>query len=210
VTGPSAPRLAAARDALLRAAKLAPDLWRAHYYLGRVYRDLDDSRNAARQFTLAVATHPTYTLGYLALVEIYRRWGYIDQALAVAMIGTRNTPAADAGQLWYEVGMAYDAQRADDQAIAAFSKVIAGHPEDTSARFQRAQVYVRKADFASAERDLEVVLAAKEPQIAEAKPIAAQILSEIARKRRLESAVRSCPPGKRCLVDETDVLDTTK
>jgi Tfp pilus assembly protein PilF len=35
------------------------DLWRAHCYLGRVYRDLDDSRHAAEQFSRAIATHPT-------------------------------------------------------------------------------------------------------------------------------------------------------
>src|SRR6185369_9186576 len=44
---PPAGTLDDARDALVRAAKLAPALWRAHYYLGRIYRELDDARRAA-------------------------------------------------------------------------------------------------------------------------------------------------------------------
>src|ERR1051325_4585484 len=67
-------QLDAARDALRRAAVLAPDLWRAHYYLGRVYRDLDDARRAAEQFTRTITTHPNYRFGYIALIELYRKW----------------------------------------------------------------------------------------------------------------------------------------
>ena len=160
---PPALKLDAARDALLRAARLAPDLWRAHYYLGRVYRDLDDSRHAAEQFTRTIKTHPTYRFGYIALIELYRRWDYIDQAIAVAMLGTANVSAADAGELWYEAGMAYDARHATDQAIDAFSKAIAGKPDDASSKFQRGQVYFRKGDLANARHDLEDVVSSSDP-----------------------------------------------
>lgn len=181
---PSALKLDAALGALRRAAKLAPDLWRAHYYLGRVYRDLDDSRHAAEQFAQTIATHPTYRFGYIALIELYRRWDYFDQAVAVALLGTVNVPAAEAGELWYEAGMAYDARHADDQAIAAFSKAITGKAEDAGSKFQRGQVYFRKGDFANAKRDLEDVVSATDPQIAAVKPIASQLLGQIARKQR--------------------------
>jgi tetratricopeptide (TPR) repeat protein len=179
---PALLKLDASRDALLRAAKLAPDLWRAHYYLGRIYRDRDDARHAAEQFTATIKTHPSYRFGYIALIELYRRWDYIDQALAVAMLGTTNVAASDAGELWFEVGMAYDAKHADDKAIEAFGKAIASKPDDASSKFQRGQIYFRKGDFASAKADLEQVLASNDPRIANTKPVARQILVQIASK----------------------------
>jgi tetratricopeptide (TPR) repeat protein len=207
---PSALKLDAARDALLRAAKLAPDLWRAHYYLGRVYRELDDSRHAAEQFSRTIATHPTYRPGYIALIELYLRWDYFDQAIAVALLGTANVPAAEAGELWYEAGMAYDAKRADDHAIAAFSKAIAGKPEDPSSKFQRGQVYFRKGDFANARRDLEDVVRSMDPQIAAVKPIAAQLLGLIGHRQHAPDAAstRSCTGGMpTCTLDDRGIGD---
>jgi tetratricopeptide (TPR) repeat protein len=170
-------RLDAARDALWRATQLAPRLWRAHYYLGRVYRDLDDSRHAAEAFTHAIALHPQYRASYLALSELYRSWEYFDQALAVARLGAAVLPA-DA-EVWYEVGMAYDAKRADDAAIAAFSKVLAERPGDVRSSFQRGQIYLRIGDTASARRDLEAVAASSDPQSADARSIAIQLLARL-------------------------------
>ncbi|HEU4732309.1 MAG TPA: tetratricopeptide repeat protein [Kofleriaceae bacterium] len=181
---PAALSLEPARDALLRAEKLAPDLWRAHYYLGRVYRDLDDSRRAAEQFTKTIKTHPTYRFGYIALIELYRRWDYLDQALAVAMLGAANVPPGEVSELWYEAGMVYDAKHADDQAIEAFGKAIAARPDDAGSKFQRGQVYFRKGDLANARRDLEDVARSSDPQVAPVKPIATQLLGQIARKQR--------------------------
>lgn len=179
---PAALKLDPARDALLRATKLAPDLWRAHYYLGRIYRDRDDARHAAEQFAATIKTHPSYRFGYIALIELYRKWDYIDEALAVATVGTTNVAAADASELWFEVGMAHDARHADDKAIEAFGKAIAGKPDDASSKFQRGQIYFRKGDFANAKVDLEQVVASGDPRIASAKPVARQILAQIASK----------------------------
>jgi len=176
-------KLDAARDALRRAVKRGPDLWRAHYYLGRVYRDLDDARREAEQFSATITTHPSYRFGYIALVELYRRWTYDDQALAVAQLGTANVPAAESPELWFEVGMAYDAKREDDKAIEAFGKAIAGKPSDLSSKFQRGQIYFRKGDFANARRDLDEVAKSGDPSIAGVKPLASQMLGQIARKQ---------------------------
>jgi tetratricopeptide (TPR) repeat protein len=186
---PALVKLDDARDALLRAAKIAPDLWRAHYYLGKLYRDRDDARRAAEQLALTIKTHPSYRCGYIALIELYRRWDYDDQALAVALAGTANVPASELNELWFEVGMAYDAKRgsdktADDKAIEAFGKAIAAKPDDAGSKFQRGQIYYRKNNFAAAKADLEEVVASTDPRVAGAKPIARQILSQIANKKR--------------------------
>jgi tetratricopeptide (TPR) repeat protein len=171
-----------ARDALRRAIKLAPDLWRAHYYLGRIYRERDDARGAAEQFTATIKTHPTYRFAYIALIELYRRWDYLDQALALGQLGTTNVPAPEAWELWFELGMIYDAKRAPDQAIDAFGKAIAGKPDDFTSKFQRGQLYFRKGDYANARRDLDEVMKSTDPGIASVKPVAQQMLTQMASK----------------------------
>lgn len=173
-----------ARDALRRATKLNPDLWRAHYYLGRVYRDLGDSKRAAEQFSLTIKTHPTYRYGYIALIELYRKWDFVDQALAIATLGTQQVPAAEAWELYFELGMAYDAKRATDPAIEAFTKAIAGKPDDMTSKFQRGQLYFRKGDYASAKRDLDEVVKSTDPSMASVKPVATQILTQMAAKKK--------------------------
>ncbi|HEX3766409.1 MAG TPA: tetratricopeptide repeat protein [Kofleriaceae bacterium] len=182
VIEPAQLQLDAARDALRRAARLDPRLWRAHYYLGRVYRDLDDSRHAAEQFALTITTHPSYRFGYVALVELYRRWSYNDQAAAVAQQGTQHVAAAESGDLWFELGMAYDAKRDDDKAIEAFTRALAVRPGDLGSKFQRGQAYFRKNDYASAKRDLDEVARSTDPAVASTKPLAVQMLDQIARK----------------------------
>lgn len=180
---PSLLRLEPAIAALRRAARLGPELWRAHYYLGRAYRDVDDARRAAEQFTQTIKTHPAYRFGYIALSELYRRWDYADESLAIASLGAASVPAGEAAELWFEVGMAHDAKHADDKAIEAFGKAIAIKPDDASSKFQRGQIYYRKNDLASARADLEDVMKSADPRLAHAKPIAKQVLSQIASKQ---------------------------
>jgi tetratricopeptide (TPR) repeat protein len=187
---PWAPRLQAARAALIAADKRAPELWRAHFYLGRVFRDLDDPRRAAVQFSATIRTNPGYRPAYIALIEIYRRWDYIGQALTVAMLGAANVPAAEAADLWFEVGIIHDARHADDQAIEAFGKAIAASPGDAGARFERAQLYLRKGDLPSARRDLEEVARSTDPRAGVTKQFAAQLLAMLAARRAADPQPR--------------------
>jgi lipopolysaccharide biosynthesis regulator YciM len=188
---PSMLKLDAARDALSNALRTSPELWRAHYYLGRIYRDLDDARHAAVQFTATIKTHPAYRAAYVALIELYRRWDYIDQALAVALLGTANVSAAEAGDLWFEAGVMYDLKRADDKALEAYSKAIAARADDANARFQRGQIYLRKGDLANAKRDLEEVARSADPRIAPARQLATQFLAQIATTKAVAGSRRA-------------------
>jgi tetratricopeptide (TPR) repeat protein len=180
---PSGLKLDAARDALVRASSIAPMLWRAHYYLGRVFRDSDDPRRAAEQFRHTIVMHPTYRYGYIQLIQLYRRWDYVDQALAIANLGTATVPTAEAGELWFELGMAYDAKRADAKAIDAFTTAIAVRPDDMSAKFQRGQILARKGDVAAARRDLEEVARSTDPKLVSEKQVATQLLAQIAARK---------------------------
>jgi tetratricopeptide (TPR) repeat protein len=176
---PAGLQLDGARDALAAAVKLAPELWRARYYLGRVYRDVDDPRRAAQQFTQAIRANPGYRLGYVALSELYRRWDYLDQALVVATLGTARVPAAETTELWFEVAMVHDARHANDKAIEAFGKAITGRPDDAISKMQRGQLYFQKGDLVNARRDLEDVKRSQDPRVASFKPLASQLLAQI-------------------------------
>ena len=183
---PTLLRLDAARDALARAVKLVPELWRAHYYLGRIYRDLDDAQRAAAEFTQTIKSHPGYRFAYIALSELYRRWDYLDQALAVAVLGAGRVAAPDSAELWFEAGMAHQARHADDRAIDAFSRAIAAG--DLPSKLQRGQVYLHKRDLAAARRDLEDVVRAPDADAAAARQLAGQLLQEIASTRNAAAA----------------------
>lgn len=107
----------------------------------------------------------------------------------VALLGTLYVPAAEAGELWFEAGMAYDARRADDRAIDAFSKAIAGRPDDAGSKFQRGQIYLRRGDVANARRDLEDVARSPDVKLGPVKQLATQLLAQLGSK--------SAMPGRR-------------
>jgi tetratricopeptide (TPR) repeat protein len=203
VLDPAMLHLDAARDALTTALKHAPDLWRAHYYLGRIHRDLDDPRRAAQQFTATIKTHPGYRFGYIALSELYRRWDYVDQALAIATLGTVHVAPADAAELWLEVAMAQDAKHAADKAIEAFSKAVNAKPDDAIAKMQRGQIYFHKGELGNAKRDLDDVARSPDPRVASAKPMITQMLAQIASGKRAppsRSATWDCRRSRNAIV----------
>lgn len=207
---PAALQLDAARDALVRATRLGPQLWRAHYYLGRVYRDRDEARPAAEQFAEAIALHPSYRAAYVALIELYRRWDYLDQALAVIKVGVAQVAPADARELWYEASLVLRARRLDDQALAAFDRATAGEPGDARSRLFRGQLYLRQGRLAEARRELEQVVHSSDPQAADARPIAVRMLQQIARRqqRRQPNAV-TCMRADSCTRDTSSVIRDT-
>src|SRR5262249_2177913 len=111
-----------ALEALLAATRLEGQLWRAHYYIGRILGDRGDARAAAEQLTLATAQPAWEPAPYIALAELYRRWRYRDEALAIAEVGTTAVP--DSAHLWYELGAAHDDRGEPGEAIAAFTRAL--------------------------------------------------------------------------------------
>ncbi len=174
------PALASAKEALRRAAQLNPALWRAHFYLGRVYRELDDSRRAAEQLVATIETHPTYRYSYVALVQVLRRWSYVDAALAFAQLGAQQVPGEDAADLWIEVGMLREQKADDEGALEAFGKALALRPGDGRALLQRGQVLLRRGELEGARRDLEEAQRSSDPQLASARPFLQELLARIA------------------------------
>jgi tetratricopeptide (TPR) repeat protein len=145
-----------AEQHLREAIKLNPDMWRAHYYMGKVYRAQDKAKDAADEFTAAIKGNPREWAPYVALGELYRKWDYTDQAIQVASQGAGAVPGSnESSEIWYVLGMGYDDKKMDDKAIEAFTKAIESKKDNHKAEFQRGQAYFRKGDFSNAKKDLE-------------------------------------------------------
>ena len=142
-----------ALQALLVALQLDARLWRTHYFIGRIHRDRGEAKAAAERFTQSLALHASEPGPYVALAELYRRWQYHDETLAIAELGTRVVPAS--ADVWFELGMAHDDRRNDAKAIEAFTRALDLRPDYATAMFQRGRTYFRKNDVAHATADLE-------------------------------------------------------
>jgi tetratricopeptide (TPR) repeat protein len=168
---------------LREATKLNGDLWRAHYFIGRIYRDTGKSKEAADELTKALMGGPTEPEPWVALAELYHHWDYTDQAIQIAELGTTVVPATnDKSDIWYEVGMGYDDKRLDDKAIDAFSKSLEAKKDNHKAKFQRGQAYFHKGDYTNAKRDLEEFSKTGGASVEFAKQQASKMLIDIAAK----------------------------
>jgi tetratricopeptide (TPR) repeat protein len=193
-------KLDGARAALVRATTIAPVLWRAHGYLGFIYRDLRDPRAAAEELTLAIKTNPAYRSAYIALTELYRRWAFREQALAVASLGTIHVPRATTADLWFEVGICHEEMHNNDEAIEAYSKALALTPDAPILRLHRGWLYYVKRNPAAAKRDLEGIAATTDPRQAAVKQAAEMILAQISAGLLPEKAYRTCKALNGCTV----------
>lgn len=171
---------------LQEALKLNPDLWRAHYTIGRIYRETGKSKQAAESFTRALQSAPTEPEPWVALAELYRHWDYPEQAIQVAEAGTTAVPGThEKSDIWYVAGMGYDDKRQDDKAIDAFSKALDARRDNHKAKFQRGQAYFRKGDYSNARRDLEEFGKSGGSSVEFEKQQASKMLIEIAAKSAL-------------------------
>ncbi len=175
------------QDAALAELELAihlnKELWRAHYYRGRIFRDRGDDATAAEAFTQAVRGAPPQAAPYVALAELYRRWDYFDQAIAVARLGIGVLQGTDErGDVLYMLGLAHEDKREDATAIDAYTKAFEARPDLALALFQRGQLFFRMNKHAAAKIDLEAYLA--HPRASGfAKAQAARMLMDLAAKK---------------------------
>lgn len=173
-----------AQQHLQEAIKINTDMWRAHYYMGKIYKAEDKPKDAADEFTKAIKGDPREWGPYVALAQLYLKWDYPDQAIQVASQGVSNVVGTnDQSEIWYSLGMGYDAKKMDDKAIEAFTKAIETKKDNHQAKFQRGQSYFRKGDFTNAKRDLEEFNKSGGASLEFIKQQASQMLMQIAAKQ---------------------------
>ena len=126
----------------------------------------------------------------------------------MARVGIAQLSPSDARELWYEAGFALRAKRLEAQALAAFDKASAGGPADAMSHFLRGQLYLGQGRLAEARLELEQVVRSTDPQVADARPIAVQLLQQIARKQQLRHpGAARCTRYERCARDTDGVVD---
>ncbi len=180
---------------LQQAIKLNSELWRAHYYIGRINRDTGKFKEAAEAFTKALSSAPTDPGPWVALGELYRLWDYTDQAITVAQQGVEVIPGAnEKSDIYYVLGMGYDDKGQYDKSIDAFTKSLESRKDNHKAEFQRGQAYFRKGDYTNAKRDLESFSKSGGASVEFAKQQASKMLMDIAAKSATQNSGGTTPP----------------
>jgi tetratricopeptide (TPR) repeat protein len=194
---------------LQEAVKLNNELWRAHYYLGRIYRDGGKVKEAAEEFTKALQSVPPQAAPWVALADLYRAWDYTDQALAVATQGTAPNILPDsneAGDLWYVVGMTYDDKSLYEKSIEAYTKALEYRRDLHVAKFQRGQAYYKLGNYPNAKRDLEEFSKTGGASVSFSKAQASKMLMDIAAK----TATQPVPGGAEKPSEKMSPADVVK
>jgi tetratricopeptide (TPR) repeat protein len=160
------PSYGPAEEALQRAAELNGDLYRAHWYLGRIFRDTNRPKLAAEAWTRACLLNPYFGKPFVALGELYLRWDKVSEAIQVLSQGKQFVvDDEDLTNIYYYLGMSYDVEaRANpdkgasrwDASIEAYSQAIDHRADNDQARFQRGLAYIAKGDRAKGQADLDL------------------------------------------------------
>jgi tetratricopeptide (TPR) repeat protein len=154
-----AQKVSLAEAYLEKAIELEPNLYRAYWYLGSIYAESDRPEEAAQMWTRAAVLNPHWGRPFVSLGKLYLSWDMVEQSLAVLEQGTQHVDAEQLPDVYYYLGLAYDAQKNWDKAIDAYTESIdkskAANKDNIEAKFQRGLAYLRKGDKDKARPDLE-------------------------------------------------------
>lgn len=146
-----------AQQHLEQAVEVNPRLFKAHWYLGKVYDHKDQPAQAAQAWTEAAKLDPGFGKPFIDLGKLYLKWDHVPQAIAVLEQGTLGhvMDPKDLTDIYYYLGLAYDAQQNWDKAIDAYTNAVDKRKDNIDAKLQRGFSYARKGDKAKAREDLE-------------------------------------------------------
>lgn len=144
-----------AQKYLERAVEIEERLARANYYLGRVYRDKDQPQDAAEKWTRAAMLDPTYGKPFVSLGEMYLTWDMVSEAIRVLEQGKDTVLGDDLTNVFYYLGLAYDAEKKWDKSIEAYSSAIDAEKGNLDAKFQRGLAYAKKGNKSKGRTDLQ-------------------------------------------------------
>jgi tetratricopeptide (TPR) repeat protein len=154
-----------ALTALTEAVKLNKRLFKAHWYIGRIYMLMDQPKDAAAAWTQAIMLNPSFGKPFIDLGRLYEKWDMFPEAAKVLEQGGQFAKAAeveDRTNIFYELGMTYDAMAASstppsaqyyDKAIDAYLKAIKEKADNNDAVFQLGFTYGNKFLVSKADAD---------------------------------------------------------
>jgi tetratricopeptide (TPR) repeat protein len=147
---------------LEKAIELEPNLYQAYWYLGRIYAESDRPEDAAQSWSQAAVLNPQWGPPFVSLGNLYLSWDMVQESLAVLEQGTQHVAETEElVEVYYSLGLAYDAQKNWDKAIDAYTQSIekakSANRDNIEAKFQRGLALLRKGDKEKARPDLEEV-----------------------------------------------------
>ncbi len=140
-------KLDMARTELERAVSLNKRLFKAHYYLGRVHAMQDRPRDAAVEWSEACRLNPGFGKPFYELGKLYYNWDYFQEAIQVLVQGAQySRDPEDTSDVYYQLGLAYDAQKQYDKAVDSFLKSLENKKDNLDARLQLGFAYANQGD----------------------------------------------------------------
>ena len=120
-----------------------PELFEAHLYLGRYYRDQFEMKQAAGSFTRAIELNPKNRNGYLALGLMYLDWDMLDHALKVLKNAEKQLQRDENGlaRIFFLLGRVYDEKRDWEASVESYTASIRRDPDSAVSRLQRGLAY---------------------------------------------------------------------
>jgi len=149
-------KLDLAKPELEKALTLNKRLYKAHYFLGLLYAVQDHAREASASWTEAAKLNPGFGKSFVELGKLYYTWDYYDEAVRVLETGAQHArDLEDRTDIYYQLGLVYDARKATDKAISAYEHALDEKKDNLDARLQLGFAYATKGDKAKAKQLLD-------------------------------------------------------
>lgn len=135
-----------AREAYETALKLKPDLWEAHFNLGKALVDLGDFDGAIAAYNHCIVLKPTSAEVYVNLGNVYKFKDDGDNAIAAYERALALDPKMS--QAYGNIAAVFVDRGRHAEALALMDKAIAIDPQPGELRFKRSLIALRLANFA--------------------------------------------------------------
>jgi tetratricopeptide (TPR) repeat protein len=173
-------KLPEARDNLMQAMKLNPDLAKTYFNLGTVLQQLKDYERAEKTLLDYQKMVPDDVAGYTSLGMLYYEMGRLDNAKAQFEKVITKSGQDPQEQVWqYKAYLTLGeiaAKNKDqyDQALSYFDQAIKIFDESADAHYERGLIFMKKGDKKQARQALEKAVQFK-PDFPEAKDALAKL-----------------------------------
>ena len=125
-------------DILQKQLKINPTDARAHYLLGTIYKDREDTELAVASFRSCLEINPNYHPARETLLQVYQKVGLSQQAVDLLEGTLEQLPSSNE---YNTIGVMYYRNGEIDQSIDAFRKSLEMNPYDPTPRNNLYQIF---------------------------------------------------------------------
>jgi tetratricopeptide (TPR) repeat protein len=128
----------------------------AYYYKGKIYRDQNDTLQAAQMFRQAIGIKPQFAQSYQELVDMYASATRFDLGLPYAIAGTKHCP--DNATLQYQAGWMLSNLGRESEAMLWYQKAYKTDPSIWRASYQLGMYQLKQREYQAASQFLKEAL----------------------------------------------------